>query len=72
MNYKIIFCLLFTLINTKKGFHPLFEKTMAINLLSESSNSDSLEETNGCKETESKDKCLASKRLSVLLFNNKN
>ena len=59
MNYKIIFCLLFTLINTKKGFHPLFEKTMAINLLSESSNSDSLEETNGCKETESKDKCLA-------------
>ena len=57
MNYKIIFCQLFTLINTKKGFHPLFEKTMAINLLSKSSNSDSLEETNGCKEAESKDQC---------------
>ena len=59
MNYKIIFCLLFTLINTKKGFHPLFEKTMAINLLSKSSNSDSLEETNNCEGAESKDQCLA-------------
>ena len=50
---------MFTLINTKKGFHPLFEKTMTINLLSKSSNSDSLEETNNCAKAENKDQCFA-------------
>ena len=53
MNYKIIFCLLFALINSKKEFNPISEKTT--NLL----NSDSLGETDYCGGADTKDQCLA-------------
>jgi len=56
MNYKIILCLLFVLINSTKEFHPLFEKTMTINLLSKS---DFLGDTINCGEADTKDQCLA-------------
>lgn len=57
MKFKIIFCLLFVLINSKKEFNPFFEKT--VNILSKSYNSDSLGETDYCGEASTKDQCLA-------------
>ena len=59
MNYKIIFFLLFVLINSKKVLHPLFGKTMTMNLLSKSISSDSLEEANYCDEAGTKNQCLS-------------
>ena len=57
MKFKIIFCLLFVLINSKKEFNPFFEKT--VNILSKSISSDSLGETDYCGEASTKDQCLA-------------
>ena len=57
MKFKIIFCLLFVLINSKKEFNPFFEKT--VNILSKSYSSDSLGETDYCGEASTKDQCLA-------------
>ena len=60
MNYKIIFCLLFALINSKKEFHPLFGKTMTNNLSNKIYSSDYLGGIKKyCVEDYTKDQCLA-------------
>ena len=59
MNYKIIFFLLFSIISLTKEFHPLFGKTMTINLLSKSYSSDILGDKINCYYADTKDKCLA-------------